>query len=294
MLDFEDSYFEDEVICGFLVEKKMKHAWAAFQEVLAEIIRVCEKYQITYFADYGTLLGAVRHQNFVPWDDDIDIAVKREDYNRLMKVLPFELPASFCVHSIYTNDTHRQPLGCVSNSDHVIRDGNIPPSFHGCPYIVGVDIYPLDYIPRDKELAETHKALYNVVYDAAQRYDELLESGELASYLPAIEELCEVSFDGNIPSATQLWRLADQIASLFSAEESDYVAWMPDMVLSEEGKMRKKEWYEESQKMKFGKLEVCAPIGYDELLKTLYGDYMVPVQGYSAHEYPFYKRQELL
>ena len=72
----------------------MKRAWAAELEVLSVIADVCERYHLQYFADYGTLLGAVRHKGFIPWDDDIDICMLREDYMELIRVLPEELPQS--------------------------------------------------------------------------------------------------------------------------------------------------------------------------------------------------------
>ena len=77
---------------GFFVEEKMKRAWAAEMEVLKEIDRICNAHGIQYFADSGTLLGAVRHKGFIPWDDDIDIAMKREDYQKFLAVAPKELP----------------------------------------------------------------------------------------------------------------------------------------------------------------------------------------------------------
>ena len=83
-MEFPDSYFEDEVREGFFVAGMIKRAWAAQVEVLLDIDKVCKKNQITYFADFGTLLGAVRHQGFIPWDDDLDISMKREDYNRFL------------------------------------------------------------------------------------------------------------------------------------------------------------------------------------------------------------------
>ena len=78
MLQFEDSFFEGETRHDFFIEPMMKRAWAASMEVLAEIDRICKKHEIKYFAYWGTLLGAVRHKGFIPWDDDIDIAIDRK------------------------------------------------------------------------------------------------------------------------------------------------------------------------------------------------------------------------
>lgn len=60
----------------------MKHAWAAQLEVLNDIDKACTENGIQYFAEWGTLLGAVRHHGFIPWDDDMDICMKRADYEK--------------------------------------------------------------------------------------------------------------------------------------------------------------------------------------------------------------------
>ena len=82
MLQFPDSYFEDEVRDGFYVPSMIKRAWATAMDVLCEVDRICCKYNIKYYAEWGTLLGAVRHAGFIPWDDDLDIGMMRTDYRK--------------------------------------------------------------------------------------------------------------------------------------------------------------------------------------------------------------------
>lgn len=292
MLKFPEGFFQGETRNEFYIEPMMKRAWAAELEILSEVIAICKKYQITYYADYGTLLGAIRHQGFVPWDDDIDIALLRPDYERLFQILPKELPKSYGINNFYTTENHRQPWGSVTNAQYISIDEARTEKFYGCPYIVGIDIYPLDYIPRDPELAETHRYLYNAVYDAAQRFDELSDSGELEMYLPQLEQLCNVSLKRDETLCDQLWKLSDSISKMFTAEESDEVGLTLRRVLGEEDFRLKKEWYASVIEMPFENIMVDVPVGFDEILTNYYGEYKIPVNCGGAHDYPFYARQE--
>ena len=70
-------------------------------EILKDFQELCERHNLDYFAGGGTAIGAVRHQGFIPWDDDIDICLKREEYNELVRILPRELPEGFVMAGMY-------------------------------------------------------------------------------------------------------------------------------------------------------------------------------------------------
>ena len=101
-IQIPDGFLEEEIRCDYKVTKQIKEVWAISLDLLEELKRVCAKYNLKYIADFGTLLGAVRHQGFIPWDDDIDVAMPRDDYEKLIEVAfsEFKHPYFFeCFHS---------------------------------------------------------------------------------------------------------------------------------------------------------------------------------------------------
>ena len=155
-----EDFLKEEVRCGFKVTERMKRAWAAELKILMEIDALCKKYNITYFAEVGTLLGAVRHHGFIPWDDDIDLAMKRDDYMRFLSVA-HELPADYRIKSMYhdVTGTFCQFHAVVENfvGEKLEWDEKRNERFFGCPFICAIDIFPLDYLEESQNNDKLYK-----------------------------------------------------------------------------------------------------------------------------------------
>ena len=120
-------------------------------KVLKEIKRICTKHDIKYFLTGGTLIGAVRHKGFIPWDDDIDIAMMRPDYDRFLKIAPKELGPEYTLNCIQ----HDKKLGIFLSK--VVLNGTNYRSVQQ-PAVIGdcgfwVDVIPYDHIYDNKFLA---------------------------------------------------------------------------------------------------------------------------------------------
>ena len=85
-LDIPEKFFEGEELCGYYISPEMKKFWAVQLDLLAEFSSICEKHNLKWWMDAGTLLGAARHKGFIPWDHDVDVIMMREDYERLLAV----------------------------------------------------------------------------------------------------------------------------------------------------------------------------------------------------------------
>lgn len=291
-MNFPNSYFEDEIRTGYYVDAKMKCSWASQLEVLVEIDRICQKHHIQYFAEWGTLLGTVRHGGFIPWDDDMDIAMKREDYERFLKLAPAEFPKTYTILNYRNQQEYWDVMSRVLNAEFVCLDPEFLEQYHNCPYASGVDIFPLDYVPRDKKNVTLQRDLVEMVKAVADVWGQGKLSGEeLEGWLTHIEGICRQKIDRKGDLKIQLYKIVCALYALYSEEESDEVALMAKY-LEDGGHVYPKQCYADTVRMPFDCVTIPVPIGYDDILQKKYGDYMKNVRKGGSHDYPSYERQE--
>lgn len=292
-MEFPYTFFEDEVRDGFYVSGAVKRTWAAQLEVLEEIDRACKLHGITWYMDFGTLLGAVRHGGFVPWDDDIDICMLRADYDRFLEIAAESLPEGYEVLSMHgKEEVYYEYWARITNGHRLNFDNEYLKKYHECPYAVGIDVFPLDYIASDSEkekkrceLALACMQIANAVSEDAGEADGLKEE------LAIIEKLCGVKFDGAKPLRQQLYEVVDRLFCLYGAEEASEVASMIFYVAGVRAKFPLA-CYKDTVMLPFETTELPAPQGYREILEIRYGDYMKRVRGGGAHDYPLFRDQE--
>lgn len=150
-INIPEGFLEKEVRCGHLVTSDMKRAWAVMLDLLYEFDRVCQKHKIKYYASGGTMLGAVRHKGFIPWDDDIDVMMERDDYNKLSVVATEEFKHPYFFQTKYTDP-------CCADSIAKLRNSNTTALLdmeHNSKMLynrgIFIDIFVLDNIPDSDE-----------------------------------------------------------------------------------------------------------------------------------------------
>lgn len=291
-------FFRSETRLDFEISETMKKAWGIQLTVLDNILKVADHNHIKVWLDYGSLLGAVRHNGYIPWDDDIDICVMRKDYLILLMALKRELPEYYRVRSFYTTENYTHPKAFISNRDKVDtgtdpQEKEITDIFFGLPYVAGVDLYPLDYVPSDPQQAELIRNIYIAVYDLALSFDQYKGSGELEEYIRQVEEVLNVTIPRDETTRTAIWKLADSVAMITRKKESDSVLWYPDWAMRNNDMRRPLSAYESTKLVDFEMLKAPIPEGYNTILSACYGaEYMTPVNLGSTHGYPFYQEQK--
>ena len=258
-------------------------------EMLHDFAQVCEKYKLPYFAVYGTAIGAVRHAGFIPWDDDMDLCMLRKDYNHFLKVAERYLPEGCFLHSCYTQPDYRQDFCRVVNSHQVNFTQEFLKKWYGCPYIVGIDIFPLDRLPVSKDAEELLCELLQMIAQIVEREETDAEVSK--QLLDKVEVLTGTKIDQNGNVKNQLLCLADALSQIYEDDAGEELTELCAYVKGYEYRASQS-WFEEQIQVPFETIELPIPKEYDKVLRAQYGDYMTPVRGGADHDYPFYRKQQ--
>lgn len=293
MIQFKEDFFRGEEREGFYVPQLMKRAWAAELEVLVLFDEICTEYGIRYYLGCGTLLGAVRHRGFIPWDDDIDVWMLRGDAMKLN-----ELPKSvFSGRGLELINSWQDPqntnLGwrvdngrtLMLTEEHLLR-------YHLCPFHLGVDIFPLDFVPGCPEDARLQDILLGCANTLGREWDnpKISEAEKRETYIQ-LQDALNITLPENMPYRQRLMILSDLIMSMYGKEDGEFIASIPEKK-PDGGRIFRPEWFGKPIYLEFEGLQFPAPCAPEKVLAAEFGDdYMTPARIYESHSYPFYKNQ---
>ena len=308
-LEFQNEFFLDEVIEGFYVPGMMKRAWAAELQLLSFLDELCKKNGISYFLDYGSLIGAVRHKGFIPWDDDIDISMYRKDFRLLEACIKKDAPEYIDLYYAGKDRETASSLAAIG-----MKEPSFNPEkqafFQQFPFYTGLDISILEDILDEKCEKERQKVFYHLASllksvegEKEKGYSFLYEkwknelrsiTNEVVSFLNCYGGELPVIFpeDGK-NFIGEIYFAMDSLFRCLENQDTEYVACGPDYALHRKGKM-KRSWYKgEDNKTVFlyGK-EFTIPSNWDAILKVEYGDYLSSKPNLGDHQYPFYQESE--
>lgn len=299
-MKFDKSFFEAEVRDGFYVTSEMKQVWAAQLEVLNDVDKACRENGIQYFAEWGTLLGAVRHHGFIPWDDDMDICMKRPDYNRFLEIAEKIMPSNYKIYNLKSHNNDGNMVSMIINTDQISYDAEKLKKYHGVPYVIGLDIFPLDYISDNKEDDELQSnvivmisSIMNVIKSVQDNNVQLDEENltQINMQLSQVENICGVTINREDDIVQQLNILIDRMCGIYRENEAEYITIMLLWVGGKNYRFPKK-YYDKAIRIPFENTTIPVPYAYDSILKKKYGDYMQLVHTWDSHDYPFFESQK--
>ncbi len=233
---------------------------------LNQFDQFCDEHKLRYYLYYGTLLGAVRHQGFIPWDDDVDVAMPRPDYEKFLHLTKNGFKADLSVISMLTDPHYQFPFAKIINRKTLLIEKAT--NHHIGVYI---DVFPLDGLPSSEKDIKKH-------YQKIRVLRRFLRFGFLVIIAPdkkyKIPMLYVATKVAKIIGSYRILRWIDQSAKAFDFDASAKIA---DVVwgYGKREVMLKAEFLE-SEKIKFENLSLNAPVQAKQWLTQVYGDYMTP------------------
>lgn len=247
-------------------------------DILKEFIAVCDKLNLRYMVDYGTLLGAVRHKGFIPWDDDIDVAMPRPDFDIFMEKAQSLLPKNLFVQNYHSDKNFPRLYAKIRNSDTTFleKDYSCTDMNHG----IYIDIFALDGVPEDKQeqqklFDKIIKLLAKIMYYNNIYYTEVdyfYHKNPIIRFLKQAKKFYYKHLTNKDKNVAKLRRKAEKILRQNDYEKSEFVGDLSAAYSTKE--FLPKAMFENLIKLQFENLQVNAPADYDRYLTCVYGDYM--------------------
>ena len=244
--------------------------------VLREVTRVLEELNIPYFMQGGTMLGAIRHGGFIPWDDDVDLGIPRADYDRMLKEVAARLPENLELRTYDDETDHHYYFARIVDKRYQIRRmGSIEERLEN----IWVDLFPLDGMPNGFISRQWHKM--RLLVTRLKFHLSCFEKVNIKRPGRPLVERIIIRF-AMITHVGSWWNTRKQLDKLdrllkkYPPEKSRYFVNFTGQTSFKFNEMFMKEIYGQGKAYPFEDMVLIGPEQYDPYLKSLYGDYMTP------------------
>lgn len=253
--------------------------------VVRDVIRILDELQIPYYMQGGTMLGAIRHKGFIPWDDDVDLGIPREDYERLLKQVSPLLPENLELRTYDDESDHHYYFARIVDKRYQIRRmGSLEERLEN----VWVDLFPLDGMPNGVISRQWHK--FRLLMTRLKYHLSCFEKVNIKRPGRALIEriiirIAMITRVGKWFNTRKQLDKMDRLLKKYPPESSDYLVNFTGQTSYKFNEMFKKDVYGKKSLYPFEDLQLVGPERYDAYLTSLYGDYMTPprVEDRNAH-----------
>lgn len=253
----------EEVRDGYMVSAQMKKIWAVEIALVKKLLEVCAKHHFRVWAEGGTLLGTVRHNGFIPWDDDIDMVMFRDEYDKLVQVAAEEFKHPFFFQCGYTEKIYPRGHAQLRMDGTTAVLNNVNKPFDNTHQGIFIDIFPYDAVPDDQ--TERDKLLAKQA-----RLKNKLERIGFIDWFHPLRSLCLLRYQNKFSS------LFKEFETLFrnnKIEDNINISCLTTLIDLDHF-LRDKHWYDETIYLPFEDIMMPIPFRYHNILTKHYGDYM--------------------
>lgn len=267
-LTIPSEFYDTEVRCGYTVTTKQKKIWAIQLDLLFQLLCVCKKHDIKIIAYCGTILGAVRHGGFIPWDDDIDVALTRPEYEKLLKVAPKEFKEPYFFQTALSDKEYFIGYARLRNSQTTgIITENRSLNYNNGIYI---DVFVIDPYIHDESKLSRQLQLRKLFLLLLDTYHPHIKYNHLMPKI--IVRLMNITLCRILPYK--------YLVSLYNRNLSKYMNIETRLsLMTHELSLIRRYWCNSSDLddiiyVPFENIQIPIPKNYDELLTHTYGNYM--------------------
>lgn len=236
---------------------------------------ICEKHHLRYYLVGGTMLGAVRHKGFIPWDDDMDVGMPRPDYEKFLKIVNDELPEGYGSLNYKKNKEYNRYFSRIVNKNVKITNASNTKTIIEDAWL---DIFPFDGMPKNKIKQNIHfwyMTMLRFFYHASC-FDELVNLNRpgRAWYLQLAIKFLAVTHLGSHLNTKKLMLRIEKHLKKYDYDSCSYMISFFGAYMKRE--IVDKKMLGDGAKYQFETLQLNGPVLYDEFLRHFYGDYMKP------------------
>ncbi|HCF38359.1 MAG TPA: hypothetical protein DER56_04695 [Thermosipho africanus] len=241
-------------------------------EILLEVHKICKKYSIPYQLFGGTLIGAIRHKGFIPWDDDIDICMKRDDYEKFISIFKKEVQNKYFLQNYETDPEFFHSFTRIRKNNTIALQKQY--ENHHVHHGIFIDIFPFDNVPNNKIIRLFHYKSLSFV--------RLLKELKLSKYSEfrkisirnIVKTVFKISING-IPFRV-LNKVETKLAKLYKTRETDFATLLVETIKTNYCRcMRSNSKIKDLIEIEFENNLFLGPKNYDDVLRKMYGDYMI-------------------